>query len=70
MLALAALVQCAWSLSLWILSLYALLVMRPLRNQWLLLFFTVGDGITTILHYVAAWISNLAAMPAFYTMER
>ncbi|GMH13312.1 hypothetical protein Nepgr_015153 [Nepenthes gracilis] len=49
--------QCLWSLSLAIVDIYALLVRRRLRNSKIVIFFTIGDGITSTLIFAAACAS-------------
>lgn len=46
--------QCLWSLSLAIVDVYAILVMRCLRNRRITCFFTLGDGITSTLTFAGA----------------
>ncbi|CAL4888968.1 unnamed protein product [Urochloa decumbens] len=68
-LAVAAVGQFVWSLLLWVLNIYALLVMRPLRNRWLLLFFATGDAIATVFVYGAAWISGGITILVAYDLK-
>ncbi|KAF8396570.1 hypothetical protein HHK36_018194 [Tetracentron sinense] len=49
--------QSAWSLSLAIVDIYALLVRRCLRNSRVISLFTIGDGITSTLTFAAACAS-------------
>ncbi|KAG5396196.1 hypothetical protein IGI04_018010 [Brassica rapa subsp. trilocularis] len=53
-LVLAVSLQSMWSLSLFIIDAYALLVKRSLRNHLIVQCFTVGDGITSTLTFAAA----------------
>nr|VDC70122.1 unnamed protein product [Brassica rapa] len=53
-LVLAVSLQSLWSLSLFIIDAYALLVKRSLRNHLIVQCFTVGDGITSTLTFAAA----------------
>ncbi|KAF8101835.1 hypothetical protein N665_0201s0148 [Sinapis alba] len=53
-LVLAVSLQSLWSLTLFIIDAYALLVRRSLRNHLIVRCFTVGDGITSTLTFAAA----------------
>lgn len=53
----AVILQSVWSLSLAVVDVYALLVMRCLRNPRITWVFTVGDGITSTLTFAAACAS-------------
>ncbi|WZY92177.1 hypothetical protein YC2023_064506 [Brassica napus] len=52
-LVLAVSLQSLWSLSLFIIDAYALLVKRSLRNHLIIQCFTVGDGVSTLLELVS-----------------
>ncbi|CAN6230965.1 unnamed protein product [Urochloa humidicola] len=68
-LAVAAAVLFLWSLPLWVLNIYALAVTRPLRNRWLLLFFSVGDAIATTFLYSTAWVSAGTVILVAYDLK-
>ncbi|KAG2289706.1 hypothetical protein Bca4012_029238 [Brassica carinata] len=53
-LVLAVSLQSLWSLALFFIDAYALLVKRSLRNHLIVQCFTVGDGITSTLTFAAA----------------
>ncbi|KFK36609.1 hypothetical protein AALP_AA4G145800 [Arabis alpina] len=53
-LVLAVGLQTLWSLSLFLVDVYALMVKRSLRNHAVVQCFTIGDGITSMLTFAAA----------------
>ncbi|CAL9235854.1 unnamed protein product [Arabidopsis halleri] len=53
-LVLAVSLQSMWSLSLFLVDAYALLVRRSLRNHSVVQCFTIGDGVTSTLTFAAA----------------
>ncbi|KAI3894360.1 hypothetical protein MKX03_012359 [Papaver bracteatum] len=56
-LVVAVALQSSWSLLLAMVDIYALLVCRCLRNSRVVVFFTIGDGITSTLTFAAACAS-------------